>query len=611
MYLGLLLRYLFLIAFVTAFAAADSVKTTPSQSRAILPMSRVLVTQSTERLKNIDKRLKPYNQATINTGMCAKEIWIEIPYSAIKSYKPGTLLYLSSPLLERVTLYKSDGAQSYSLLKKYDYFKRDHNSPFVHFSIEKESTKVNYLLHIEPLFMPVDFSIKASSKEEFSALSLHYIVENIALLDFILALALYSFFIFFFTGEKSYIYYSFYLFFLIWHQVTYVGITALFLPYSFVLFDSHVTNLKIGLTILASILYAIHFLKIEKGSLAYRVYFLYFVLVITTVTVAATIGLSADLIVVIAMLYVLFNFSAGLLSYRRGVKEARLFVAGFGIVALCYIAAILDALGYVSVIEIKPNIVLYATALEALILSIAFADRYMILQKEKRALTALRLQETANRAAIIEQNVEEKTQKLDAALKAKEMLIKEVHHRVKNNLQIILSMLRMQSFKSDNSEVKKKLQDLEHRINAIAKSYEMLLITENIEKIDMKSYIKALVDDIAQAYNFKKHHIEILSNIEAKIALKQAVYIGLIVNELITNAYEHGEVLERKSRIFISFKQVGEIYELIIDDNCSGVIPKERDQFGLGLKFIDALVCNQLEGSYTIENKRVTIKLKL
>jgi two-component sensor histidine kinase len=610
-YLLLLLKQLVLLLCIGAVSTLNGSSIKSEANADILTMSQVLVTDANATPKSVTQTLKPYRKSTVNSGMCGKQIWVAIPPSALKNLPQNTILYLSSPLMERVTIYKSSGNSNYTLVKKYDYFKRDHSSPYIHFKVDKASPASGYLLHIEPLAMPVDFAIKAASKKDFETKSLHYIVENVALLGFILALALYSFFIFFFTEDKSYVYYSLYLFFLIWHQITYVGITALFVPYSFVLFDSQVTNLKIGLIILASILYAIHFLKVQKGSLVYKLYLAYFVLVIATVAVAATIGLNADLIVVIAMFYVLFNFTAGVLSYRRGVKEARLFIAGFGVVALCYIAAILDALGFISVIEAKPNIVLYATALEALILSIAFADRYMILQKEKQKLTVLRLKESTNRAKIIEQKVEEKTEKLDVALKAKEMLIKEVHHRVKNNLQIILSMLRIQIFKSSNSEVKKQLQDLEHRINAIAKSYEMLLITENIEKIDMKSYIKALIDDIAQAYNFKQLNIKVVRDIEAIIPLKQAVYIGLIVNELIANAYEHGEPTTEQSIIFISFKRVDDIYKLIVDDNCSGVIPTKREEFGMGLKFIDALVRNQLEGSYTIDKKRVTIRLKL
>ena len=112
---------------------------------------------------------------------------------------------------------------------------------------------------------------------------------------------------------------------------------------------------------------------------------------------AAIFKLSAEYIIVLALVYLFFNFIAGVLSYLNGVKEARLFVLGFGIVAICYSIAILDALGVVSIIEKQPNIVLYATAIEALILSVAFADRYTILEKEKQKISALRLAESHNR----------------------------------------------------------------------------------------------------------------------------------------------------------------------------------------------------------------------
>ena len=576
----------------------------------LLNRSDVFITDKNLAVEEVDSLLQPYTKMSINTGMSAQEIWIRFSLDKQNRLKKRLTIYLSSPIIEKLTIYKKS-KEGYKLYKRYKYLQRDDQSTFTHFSIANQDINRTFLLHIEPLYMPMDFSLKAISQSDFREKSLNYIAENIALFGFIFALALYSFILYFFTKDKSFVYYSFYLFFLIWHQFTYVGMTAIFTPYSFVLFDSKVANLKIGLLMLSSILYAVNFLKVKEKSTIYRLYLFYFLIVVGVIGVAATIGLSAEYIVVVALLYIFFNFIAGVIAYRDGVKEARLFIVGFGIVAICYTVAILDALGYISVVEQKPNILLYATAVEALILSIAFADRYMILQKEKQELNALHLQESHNRRKIIEEKVIEKTKRLDAALKAKEMLIKEVHHRVKNNLQIILSMLRMQSMSSKNPEVKKKLKDLENRINAIAKSYEMLLVTEDIEKVDMKKYILTLVRDISQAYNFVKYNIKVISDIDATLPLKQAVYIGLIINELITNAFEHGEAMEPESRIYIRFKKAGEFYELIVEDNCSGMIPTDKKEFGLGLKFIDALVRNQLEGEYTINKKRVTIRLKL
>ncbi len=581
-----------------------------SAKSSFLEKSDILITDKNLTIKEVLQSLHPYNKKSINIGMSAKKIWIRFTLRGGKEAKKK-IIYLSSPILEKVTIYKKSKDDGYKLYKQYRYLQRDEQSAFAHFEYAKSDENASFLIHIEPLYMPLDFSLKAVPKSAFKEMSLNYVAENIALFGFIFALALYSFILYFFTKDKSFIYYSFYLFFLIWHQFTYVGMTSLFTPYGFVLFDSKVANLKIGLLILSSILYAVNFLKVKENSTIYRLYLFYFIVVIAVMIIAATLGLSANLILMVALAYIFFNFAAGVISYRSGVKEARLFILGFGIVAVCYIVAIFDALGYVSVIEKEPNILLYATAIEALVLSVAFADRYMILQKEKQEINRLRLQESHNRRKIIEEKVIEKTKRLDAALKAKEMLIKEVHHRVKNNLQIILSMLRMQSMSSKNPEVKKKLKDLENRINAIAKSYEMLLVTEDIEKVDMKKYILTLVRDISQAYNFAKFNIKVISDIDATLPLKEAVYVGLIINELITNAFEHGEAMEPESRIYIRFKKAGEFYELIVEDNCSGMIPTDKKEFGLGLKFIDALVRNQLEGEYTIKNKRVTIRLKL
>jgi two-component sensor histidine kinase len=246
------------------------------------------------------------------------------------------------------------------------------------------------------------------------------------------------------------------------------------------------------------------------------------------------------------------------------------------------------------------NILMFSTAFEALILSLAFADRYIILQDEKEKVDARILQETKNRASIIEAEVIEKTRELNLALDTKELLIKEIHHRVKNNLQIILSMLRLENDEIEDSKTKDKLTSLEHRINAIAKTYTMLLSTDNLEKIDMKNYIETLLLDISEAYDFRQHHIDTITDIDAIIPLKQSVYIGLIINELVTNTYKYA-FSDKRGTITVSFKKEKEEenYILIIEDNGKGFVLDDNSR-SLGSKLIKTLIYDQLEGNMEI-----------
>jgi len=321
-----------------------------------------------------------------------------------------------------------------------------------------------------------------------------------------------------------------------------------------------------------------------------------------------------DIVIVTGAMFIVFNLFAGIYSYMKGYKQARLFIVGFSIVFASYILMILDALGITSLMQNFQNILMFTTAFEALVLTLAFADRYIILQAEKENVDRRILIETKNRASIVEAEVIKKTKELNHLLETKELLIREIHHRVKNNLQIILSILRLQNDETEDVETKYKLTNLEHRINAIAKTYSMLLSTDNLEMIDMKTYIEALLLDISEAYDFREHKIDTNIDIDAMIPLKQSVYIGLIINELVTNTYKHA-FPDNKGTISVSFKKEREAenYILIVKDNGKGFVINENSK-SLGFKLIKTLVYNQLEGEmeiFTENYTKYTIRFKL
>nr|MCH9740369.1 hypothetical protein [Campylobacterota bacterium] len=310
------------------------------------------------------------------------------------------------------------------------------------------------------------------------------------------------------------------------------------------------------------------------------------------------------IVIVTSFLLIVFNIVASIISYRRGNKEARLFIVGFGIVFFSYLLIMADSLGLISVINYFPNTLLWGTTVEALILSLAFADRYMILQEEKEEVDR-------NREQIIKDEVIEKTAKLNKALETKELLLKEIHHRVKNNLQIILSIIRLQNDKITDNSVSEKFINLENRINAIAKTYNMLLVDENLDRIDMEEYIESLVEDIEETMCIECD-IEIETNIEATLPLSKSVYIGIIINELVTNAYKYA-FTNGQGKIYIMLEQNREEYTLIIGDTGKGFTPNKESK-SLGLKLITALVKEQLHGQLEMITQgatQYTIRFKL
>jgi two-component sensor histidine kinase len=305
-----------------------------------------------------------------------------------------------------------------------------------------------------------------------------------------------------------------------------------------------------------------------------------------------------DIVIITGAFFIIFNLTASIISYLQGYKQARLFIVGFSIVFFSYLLIILDALGLTSIMQDFQNILMFGTAFEALILSLAFADRYVILQNEKEEVDARILIESKERAAIIENEVVKKTDELNHALKTKELLLEEVNHRVKNNLQVILSIIRLQNNEIEDEDVKEKFISLENRINAIAKTYNTLLVKGDLVEIDMQEYIDSLLADIQETLDHEEQQISIKTDIDVMIPLRESVYIGLIINELVSNAYKYA-FDDDKGKISISLHHDKDDYLLIVEDNGKGFIQKETNTT-LGLKLIHTLIYDQLGGDMKV-----------
>jgi two-component sensor histidine kinase len=610
-----IVKHLFIVTFflVSLLPAATTISSDSTLS--LLEESEVCLQEHTLDKTNPHEpcNLLPYKKHYLNIGTQQKSIWIRIKLENNTTSPLQRIILLTSPLIEEVNFYETSPSTQ---PKQYGvaHITDAHHTlfPYIPVLIDANTTQT-YYLHIRSLLTPVDFRLllkeydthlKEDRKQQF---------EDIFLVGFVLALALYSLLLFFYVKDKSYLYYSFYLFALIWQQLTYLGLTQIYFPKAFIDLDMHIPVLKVNLLILTSALFAMHFLRTEKNRLLQRIYKGFMLAaVIETLIFGSAQFYSLDISIATGVLFIVYNLAAGIISYRQGLKQARLFILGFGIVFVSYVLIILDAIGLTSIMQHFQNILMFATALEVLILSLAFADRYIILQEAKTRSDALLLAESQNRAALVEQEVQKKTEALNKALQTKEMLIQEIHHRVKNNLQIILSMIRLQDDATHNPLLHERLTELEHRINAISKTYMMLLETEDLEQVDMEDYLSSLLQDIADAYDFRQHDIGIKCDIHVYLPLKQAVYVGLIINELVTNAYKHAFRHTNGTIIISLYKEEG-YYILSVEDSGTEYTP-ENTPSGLGLKLLHTLVNDQLEGTLevsTFPHTKYTIRFTL
>ena len=206
------------------------------------------------------------------------------------------------------------------------------------------------------------------------------------------------------------------------------------------------------------------------------------------------------------------------------------------------------------------------------------------------------------------EHIEFQTEELRSSLKEKEVLLREVHHRVKNNLQVITSLLNLQSFRVKAPETKALFQECRDRVNSMALIHERLYQSDDLSEIDLEKYLENISIELARSYNADRRKIRLNVNVESvRLGLDQAIPSGLIVNELVSNALKHAFSEQDNGRIDISFAKNDAGYTLSVADNGKG-LPESFDMAqssSLGMKLVHALT-QKLKGTLTIDDTKPT-----
>ncbi|NQT24708.1 PAS domain S-box protein [candidate division KSB1 bacterium] len=202
--------------------------------------------------------------------------------------------------------------------------------------------------------------------------------------------------------------------------------------------------------------------------------------------------------------------------------------------------------------------------------------------------------------------------KIKASLEEKEILLKEIHHRVKNNLQVISSLLSLQASTITDEDVLHALKESQDRIRSMAMIHESLYRGDEIADLDLNGYVNGLVQGLYSHYRGTSGTVRFQQNVETfPIAMDVAVPFGLVLNELISNALKHAFPAPHKNEAIVQIKiskNKEDEVQLHIIDNGKGF----PDDFNwetaetLGMKLVRILIENQLRGRFLITNDQGT-----
>jgi two-component system, sensor histidine kinase PdtaS len=233
----------------------------------------------------------------------------------------------------------------------------------------------------------------------------------------------------------------------------------------------------------------------------------------------------------------------------------------------------------------------------ALSLAISFYRSY---KNTKKTNLTIKLQK---------KEAEEKNEVIEQSLKEKEILLKEIHHRVKNNLQIISSLLNLQSKRIKDEDTQKIMNEARARIASMALIHQKIYQSGNLGSVDLQTYIEQMVQSIEATFSNNKKNISYYINTHGIILdIDTSIPLGLIINELLTNIYKYAFINRDAGMIVINLeKKAGFEMELEVSDNGVGLPPDfDADKVNsLGLKLVKGLA-NQIKGTLRFESKNGT-----
>jgi two-component sensor histidine kinase len=188
--------------------------------------------------------------------------------------------------------------------------------------------------------------------------------------------------------------------------------------------------------------------------------------------------------------------------------------------------------------------------------------------------------------------------RLRASLREKELLLKEVHHRVKNNLQVISSLLSLQAQQIREPEMNRLFQESQARVRSMALIHEQLYRSDDLAHIDFAAYVQQLVGNLRQGFGGAAARVRFSLDIQpVPLLLDLAIPCGMIVNELVANALEHAFPGDRCGEIRIAFGQEEGVYRITVADDGVGMRdgPAVGEGTSIGLKVVQALT-RQIHG---------------
>ena len=536
----------------------------------------------------------------------------------VKNYTDASLqLSIDQALINFLKLYKkveNNKFISTELGEHLPFDQRNYKHPVYIFDLNlKKGDAATFYLQIksdESNTLP----IAISSKQELQSYLTNKDLFIGCFLGLILVMFLYNLMLYIKIKDTSYVYYILYLITIGLTQLSVQGYTYKYLWPNYHIIAQNNTIYLACFTAVFALFFVQSFLKTKTTNLrfhnAINVLSISFIIPILFLSFGNFYWAFNSMSILAALITLLILFVAYYYVYK-GYTPALNFALGWTFLLLFTVCFVLRDIGVLPHNFLTFNGVIIGSSLEAIFLSFALADRINSYRDDLLKTTIEKEEILKRQNAKLEDSVQKRTQEIQLNLtkieiqnNEKEILLKEIHHRVKNNLQIITSLLSLQNQTIEELRLKQIFTSSQMRIKSMAIIHEILYQSDNFSIINYQKYLNNLIDSLLKSYAGPEQKIS--SSVKAEgiqFNLETAIPLGLMMNEVITNSIKHGFNGRKSGHITIEITQINlKTYGMSIADDGNGFKIQEtkKKKQTLGTKLITKLM-RQLNGTVKLE----------
>lgn len=591
-----MLKFLFVLLFST-LAFADIINIDEkSDSLEILSYSKIYIDKTRsldiDKIKQVPIAFKDNNKTQLSFGYSPNfDLWVKFTIKNTTNKKITRILEYESPIVTNITLYDIKYDKVYNEGALQVNTNRKTTNPYFIFNLEANEEKTYYLkasAHITSL----KIGLKVWKPELFYNEKLEY--QSILQWFFgaMLILAIYNLFIYFYSKDHAYLFYVLYLIGITYHHLSYTGLYYIYFDKGSTIFLLEYISFFIAFPFIMLALFLKSFLKLSQYKKIDKSLNIILILVFISLILNTSLESLDQYKALPSVILLIFLIFITIYACIKRNRQAYFIIAGWIIMFISMMSMYLSSIGVFSVNNLYKYFIEIGILAESILFSLALADKINYLQKQRDISNKMLEQQKQTEEDRLKQEIENKTLKLQTALKKQTTLLQELNHRVKNNMQVIISLIRLQADKIDDEEVQDIFTTIQNRINAMAYLHELLYKKNDITDIDTHQYFKTLIESLQASF---ENNIDITYNINHDLKIETAISCGLILNELIVNSFKYA-FDNNVGEITVEMYKKGDNLYFNISDNGKGY-DKEVNRDSLGLILVQTIVKSHLKGS--------------